>query len=140
MFQALYTTNLKASEAFYTNELGMKRCKYPRARPFETSSFEPDQPKGSVYLSYSDDSFGVLLLPRDKKEAAKGPVRAGNVFGGLVVAAEEDKAPLVDPDGFGVSFLPAGKLGKQTGEATASGKAALPLRLGRPSNDEQVAI
>ena len=60
----------------------MKRCKYPRARPVEESSFEPPQPKGSVFLSYSEDSFGVLLLSRDKKDASKGPIRADLSMGG----------------------------------------------------------
>lgn len=153
MFQALYTTNLAASENFYTREIGMKRCKYPRARPVEESSFEPPQPKGSVFLSYSEDSFGVLLLSRDKKDASKGPIRAGSVYGGLVIAtdgagggvggagAAGDGAageaatlprPLVDPDGFGVSFLPATSLGFQTGAALSDGKAVVPLRTAPP--------
>ena len=135
MFQALYATDLKASEKFYTEKLGMKRCKYPRARPVEQSSFEPAQPKGSVYLSFSDDSFGVLLLPRAKEDAKKGPVRAGDVYGGVVVAMEssdlKDAPALVDPDGFGVSFIDATSLGVQEGATTAQ---VVPVRTSAPTD------
>ena len=62
MFAALNVRDIKAAEAYYT-KLGMRRCKYPRARVAEVSPFEPPQPKDSVYMSFADDAFGVLLLP-----------------------------------------------------------------------------
>ena len=87
MFAAVRVADLKASEAFYVGELGMRRLPYPRAREALTSPFEPQQPKGSVYLGYSPDTFGLLLLPRDRAERRRnGPtVRMGEVWGGLRV-------------------------------------------------------
>lgn len=35
------------------------------------SAYEPTQPKGTVYLAYNPDGFGVLLIPTEKRR----PVR-----------------------------------------------------------------
>ena len=160
MFQALYTTNLAASENFYTREIGMKRCKYP-ARPVEESSFEPPQPKVRV-LVLLRRLLRRAATVEGQKDASKGPIRAGSVYGGLVIAtdgagggvggagAAGDGAageaatlprPLVDPDGFGVSFLPATSLGFKPGQPSRMGKPSChcapphhPTRMGQVEN------
>jgi hypothetical protein len=67
MFVALNCDNVKQSQAFY-EKLGFAEQAYPYARPSNgTGPFEPPQPKGSVYLSPSPFSMGVLLLPSKKK-------------------------------------------------------------------------
>ena len=91
MFVALYVNDLKSSEKYYAQELGMTRLEYPRARTALVSPFEPPQPKGSVFMGYSEDTFGVLLLPRPKRGAKKKElIRPGNVWGGLRIVAGQE--------------------------------------------------
>mmetsp|Transcript_63402 Transcript_63402/g.119075 ORF Transcript_63402/g.119075 Transcript_63402/m.119075 type:complete len:407 (-) Transcript_63402:127-1347(-) len=122
MFAALRVTDVKASEAYYTKLLGMKRFKYPKARPALKSAFEPPQPRGSVFLSYSEDSCGVLLLPNvfgsGGQSWPKGmkKVQPGNVVAQLrIVTSDIPNTPgnaavaamlaSDEPDGYGIGFI-----------------------------------
>lgn len=76
------------------------------------SIYEPKQPKGSVYLAYNPDGFGVLLLPTEKKVKSVRP-------GGIV-----DKLAVLDTDvlGQGVDGLKAqNAVIKYAGEAPGIG-------------------
>jgi len=126
MFAAYRVKDLKASEQFYGDTLGMKKCEYPRARPALVSSFEPPQPPKSSYLSFSDDTFGVLLLPKSSGTWSKGlkpadirPVseRGREAWGGLRIVdgagalatpGNRAVASLIEegePDGNGIEFV-----------------------------------
>lgn len=128
MFAALNVKDIKAAEAFYT-QLGMRRLPSPHARAALDSPFEPNPPKGSVYLSYAPDTFGVLLLPQPKTFFKSPPkIEVGSVFGGLAILTDdvqsgadqiikrpgpptsgESAGPrkLIgsDPDGFGIELI-----------------------------------
>jgi len=87
MMLALNVPDLKKATDFYTNVMGMKEQEYPLSRIPE-SIYEPKQPKGSKYLAYNEDGFGILLLPLPKKEAKNG-VRLGGVVDKLAVLATD---------------------------------------------------
>jgi len=80
MFLAIHCVNVDASREFYEQQLGFVEQPFPYARPSNgTGQFEPPQPKGSVYLSPSRNSMGILLLPyNDGKEK-----RGNFLFGGM---------------------------------------------------------
>lgn len=62
------------------------------------SIYEPKQPKGSVYLAYSEDGFGVLLLPYKPARGMAKTVRPGGVVDKLAIAADGVLAQ-VTPEG-----------------------------------------
>ncbi|KAL3816119.1 hypothetical protein ACHAXA_011616 [Cyclostephanos tholiformis] len=67
MFVALYCDDVEGSANFYAN-IGFAKRDYPYARPNDGGGqFEPPQPRGSIYVSPSANSMGILLLPREKK-------------------------------------------------------------------------
>jgi len=121
MFAAYRVKDLKASEKYYMETLGMKPSTYPRARPAEVSSFEPPQPPKSSYLSFGNDTFGVLLLPKNSGTWPKGlkpnAIAPGELWGGLHVvdgsgalATPGNRAVAAmlegsEPDGNGVKFV-----------------------------------
>lgn len=73
MFLAIYCVNVDQSREFYEQQLGFVQQPFPYARPSNgTGQFEPPQPKGSVYLSPSRNSMGILLLPYDQRKAKGG--------------------------------------------------------------------
>lgn len=73
MFLAINCKDVEQSREFYEQQLGFVQQPYPYARPSNgTGQFEPPQPKGSVYLSPSRNSMGLLLLPFDNNKDKKG--------------------------------------------------------------------
>ncbi|CAM9619497.1 unnamed protein product [Chrysoparadoxa australica] len=68
MLVALKVSNVKASAAWYTSKLGMRQLPYPKVRPGGDSVFEPEQPKGSVFMGYNTWGCGVLLIPAKGRE------------------------------------------------------------------------
>jgi hypothetical protein len=75
-----------------------------RARPALKSNFEPQQPIRSVYLGYSPDSFGLLLLYRPQKKGQSKKIDVGTVWGGLRVVTEglPNTPARGEPDGYPV--------------------------------------
>ena len=59
--------------------------------------YEPKQPKGSVYLSYNPDGFGVLLQPFK----GRGAVDVGGIVDKLAIA---DQGVLAKAEGLGAKF------------------------------------
>ncbi|EKU21768.1 hypothetical protein NGA_0175600 [Nannochloropsis gaditana CCMP526] len=103
MMLALNVPDVQKASGFYVNALGMREQPYPLSRIPE-SIYEPKQPKGSRFLAFSEDGFGILLLPLPKKEAKAG-VRLGGVVDKLAIlgtdvvgkgGAEDWKASGVD--------------------------------------------
>jgi hypothetical protein len=89
MFLAIYTNDVKASQAYYEQALGFIEQPYPYCRPGAgTGPFEPLQPKGSIYLGPKSpppptttsaattntnnpgNGMGILLLPSPSSSAA----------------------------------------------------------------------
>ena len=104
MYVAYKVANVKNAEAFYA-AYGFARAPYPRARPptTEESPFDPNPPKGAVYLQSCEDTVGVLLVP-DKKR--KKPPAAPDAFGPLKLKATPALAgTAVDPDGNALELL-----------------------------------
>jgi len=86
-------------------------CVYnSRARPALVSNFEPEQPPRSVYLGYSPDTFGLLLLPRPKKRGQAKKIDVGTVWGGLRIVNDDSSATATatpgnpEPDSYPVGF------------------------------------
>lgn len=86
---------------------------YPYARLGSgTGQFEPPQPKGSIYLSTSPNSMGILLLPTEKKKARLTPNPAFNAL--RVVYNPSDQSDtqstqnlqVTDPSSINISFVP----------------------------------
>lgn len=65
MLAAVRVPDIAATKRFLTENLGLSMFPFPLSRP-AGSKFEPLPPKGSVYLSYGPDSFGLLLLPQER--------------------------------------------------------------------------
>lgn len=112
MFIAIYTSNIAESCAFYES-LGITKQQYPYARLGSgTGQFEPPQPKGSVYLSTSPNSMGILLLPTEKKKTKLTPNPAFNAL--RVVYNPSDQSDtqnaqnlqVTDPSSMNISFVP----------------------------------
>lgn len=61
----LRVSDLAASEQFFKESLGMMILPFQLARP-PNSQFEAKQPPKSVYLGYSPDTLGVLLVQAEK--------------------------------------------------------------------------
>lgn len=89
MLASLRVQNMKQSVAFFTEEMGMKVMPMPIARQ-EGSQFEPQQPKNSVFVSYGEDLFGLLLEP-SPKEAKVNP---GGLLSEFTIIADEGAADL----------------------------------------------
>lgn len=65
MTVSLKVTDLKESTSFFQDTLGMKPLPFQLARP-AGSQFEATQPPNSIYLGYSPDTMGVLLVQQPK--------------------------------------------------------------------------
>jgi hypothetical protein len=121
MMVAINCNNLDESVAFYKS-LGFVEVPYPYARPSNgKGQFEPPQEPKSVYLSFSPNSMGLLLLPTKNKK--KGPIQPNRSIRSLSIvydpteynAALSDESEnknndlegrnLIDPSGVPVSFL-----------------------------------
>ena len=99
MYVAYRSRDARKSAAWYESR-GFKRAPYPRARPFDKkegeSPFDPNPPKGSIYLEAAPSSFGVLLVP-DRR--AKPPSTGVAAVGALRLAARDRAERIQDPDG-----------------------------------------
>mmetsp|Transcript_59040 Transcript_59040/g.69008 ORF Transcript_59040/g.69008 Transcript_59040/m.69008 type:complete len:110 (-) Transcript_59040:165-494(-) len=93
---------------------------YPYCRPNkEKGDFEPPQPKGSVYLSYTPNCMGLLLLPIKKKKD-KEPINPAvgrlNVVYTPSTGADdsgEDVPKITDPSGVSIQFRSVDKFEKE---------------------------
>ncbi|CAM9475059.1 unnamed protein product, partial [Phaeothamnion confervicola] len=95
--------DLQRSVKWYVEVAGMRPTPYPQARPTPGTVFEPQQPKGSVFMAYEPEGAGVLLVPAARGET----VRIGAVYSKLALLAEN----VIDgdlPDKFGASLKFAG--------------------------------
>ena len=99
MYVAYRSKDARKSAAWYESH-GFKRAPYPRARPYDKkegeSPFDPNPPKGSIYLEAAPSSFGVLLVP-DRR--AKPPSTGVAAVGALRLAARDRAEIIQDPDG-----------------------------------------
>lgn len=74
------------------------------------SNFEPEQPPRSVYLGYSPDTFGLLLLLRPRKRGQSKKIDVGTVWGGLRIVNDDSSAASTatpgkpEPDSYPVGF------------------------------------
>ena len=123
-YNSIYFYNIQTHRLFYSFPLlfaGMKELPYQLARPVG-SLFEPIQPPGSVYLGYSPDTMGVLLVPTVKN----APVTVGTQLRALTIVYDDkidlqeflSSAPIVaarkegknvlleTPDGYPVCLSP----------------------------------
>lgn len=124
MFVAVKVKDLKSSIQWYTDIAGMTKLPYPRARA-PGSPFEPDQPKGSVFMAYEGEAFGVVLVPAARDEK----LNPGSVLSLSVLAEDVDKiaedlggsvevdtarggtrfVSVSDPDGYALKFVEYGE-------------------------------
>ena len=99
MYVAYRSKDARKSAAWYESH-GFKRAPYPRARPFDKkegeSPFDPNPPKGSIYLEAAPSSFGVLLVP-DRR--GKMPSSGIPAVGALRLFARDRAERMQDPDG-----------------------------------------
>jgi len=120
MFLAIKCIDVQQSRLFY-EQLGFVESAYPYARPSNgTGSFEPIQPPGSVYLSPSKNSMGVLLLKPEKK---KKSVKENSVLRSLNVVytplegddrnTNTDIVKVKDPSFVNISFLSEDSFSKE---------------------------
>jgi hypothetical protein len=108
MFCAINCAKVQESKAFY-EQLGFVEQSYPYSRPGKgTGQFEPPQPKGSIYMSPSPNSMGVLLLPsKNKKITANPAVQGLNLVYTPSEGGEDDVGGrLTDPSGVGTNLEP----------------------------------
>jgi len=114
MFIAINTSDMQGSQNFYET-LGLTKQPYPYCRPNQgMGQFEPPQPDGSVYLSHSPNSMGILLLPSvdPEKRRKKIPVVPNPVLRGINIVynpTEEGDNNLEalsgkDPSEVGIAF------------------------------------
>ena len=103
MYVAYRSKDARKSAAWYESR-GFKRAPYPRARPFDKkegeSPFDPNPPKGSIYLEAAPSSFGVLLVP-DRR----GKQQPNSAVGALRLFARDRAERIQDPDGNVVEFF-----------------------------------
>ena len=89
MLVALKVSNIKDSIDFFTTQMGMSVQPFPLARK-AGSNFEEQQVKDSVYLSYTPDSLGILLLPPAKK--ALSPPSAGSQLNAFTFIVDDSSS------------------------------------------------
>lgn len=120
MFLAIKVKDIKRSAQWYAEVAGMSKLPYPKARA-PGSPFEPEQPKGSIFVGYEGEAFGVLLLPAEKGEQ----INPGGVVSLAVLAEDVEKiaqdlggrvsadsarggtrfVAVADPDGYSLKFV-----------------------------------
>ena len=91
MIVCLQVQDMKANEAFFTSQLGMKPIPFPLARA-PTSEFEAKPPPKSVHLGYGDVGMSILLLQAPKKVQ----VTTGNVLDRFTIVYD-DSTTLINP-------------------------------------------
>lgn len=98
MLTCLRVSNMKESLDFFINTLGMTKYPLPLARA-SGSVFERAQPSKTEYVSYSDNTMGILLTEtpsvndleskkRNKKVVIE-PVVVGNKLSGFTIIAND---------------------------------------------------
>ena len=87
MAVGLRVTNMEDSTAFFTDQLGMKVLPFPLARQ-KNSIFEPQEPSGSRYLGYSENSLGIILLPSPKNAP---PLTVGDQIDKFTIVYDDSK-------------------------------------------------
>ena len=91
MMVCLQVQDMKANEAFFTSQLGMKPIPFPLARA-PTSEFEAKPPPKSVHLGYGDVGMSILLIQAPKKVK----VTTGNVLDQFTIVYDDSTA-LINP-------------------------------------------
>ena len=91
MMVCLQVQDMKANEAFFTSQLGMKPIPFPLARA-PTSEFEAKPPPKSVHLGYGDVGMSILLIQAPKKVQ----VTTGNVLDQFTIVYD-DSSILINP-------------------------------------------
>lgn len=120
MFTCIQVSNMKESSAFFQEQLGMQQLPFPLARQ-AGSQFEPQQPDKSVYVGYSDDSMGLLLVP-----APKGVVvNVGTVFDAFTVVVDDEGEGWNPPPAV-QSALALGKTETEASKSSATGSLVSP--------------
>lgn len=106
MFCAINCVDVKKSKAFY-EQLGFIEQDYPYCRLGKgTGDFEPPQPKNSVYLSPSEASMGILLIPSKKRDVTPNPAMGSLnlVYKPSEGKEEDDGANLQDLSGIKIGL------------------------------------
>lgn len=91
MLASIRVRDMAESVNFLKDQLGMKVLPFPLCRP-PGSNFEPLPLKGSVYMGYSEDSFGILLTPTIKGDP---PLRVGSQLNGFTIVVDDSSDDLV---------------------------------------------
>lgn len=91
MLASIRVRDMAESVKFLTDQLGMRVLPFPICRP-PGSNFEPLPPKGSVYLGYSEDTFGILLTPTIKGDP---PLRVGSQLNGFTIVVDDSSDEIV---------------------------------------------
>lgn len=128
MFAAIRVGDLQASLDFFTQRLGMRPLPFPTARS-AGSNFEPPQAKDSVYVGYTADSLGILLLPSVKGDA---PLVVGADLAAFTFVVD-DKA---QPEG----LPPAAREFLQGGSSIVLSPDGYPIQLRKYSDFERSAV
>lgn len=111
MTVGLRVANMKDSLDFFQNSLGMQVLPYNYARQ-PGSNFEPQPPKGCVYIGYSENTLGFFLIPSKEK------INVGSVLDAFTIIVDDDTAglptavvsslggtgSLLSPDGYPFKF------------------------------------
>jgi hypothetical protein len=91
MLASIRVRDMAESVSFFTNQMGMKILPFPLCRA-PGSNFEPIPPKGSIYIGYSEDSFGILLAPTIKGDP---PLRIGSQLNGFTIVVDDSTDEIV---------------------------------------------
>ena len=123
----MFTSNASKLNIFIHKFISINKP-YPYARPSNgKGQFEPEQPKGSVYLSHTANNMGILILPsvnpeNKRKKIAVTPnpvVRSLNIVYNPTNTDENDPdgssgaLAFNDPSGVGIAFTPYSTFEKQ---------------------------
>jgi hypothetical protein len=125
MLACIRVSSVSQSKSYFES-LGMKELPFSLARQ-KGSQFEQTQPKDSVYLSFSPDTLGLLLVPSPPKAA---PLSIGNTLKCLSFVVDdavpvESLPPLAQdfikggasriysPDGYPIELIKYSEFSKQ---------------------------
>lgn len=107
MFACINVSDITQSLDFFIDKLGMTVLPFPLARSVG-SQFEPQQPKGSVYVGYSESSMGLLLQDQTVEEAGQkkkkktpraipGPsISVGNIIEAFTIVYDDSSPAGID--------------------------------------------
>jgi len=95
MCAGLRVRDMAKSLIFFQNVLGMQILPFNYARTIG-SNFEPQPPKGSNFVGYGPNSFGLLLIPTTGKD--KDSVEVGTILDAFqIVVDDSDLSQLPRP-------------------------------------------